>query len=106
MSEFSKISELGLQLPTESRGPSIWYDGDDQRGRPFDRLPRELNQSPEDRGHKKAIRHDVAMSNPKTDPVKASPHYVFTNAGRLQDWHPGAGYTRATFFTDEVRIME
>jgi len=27
----------------------------------------------------------------------------FTNAGKLQDWHPGAGYP-SYFFVDEVTL--
>jgi len=44
----------------------------------------------------------VAMSNPKTDRVKAI-RITYYNAGRLQDWHPGAG-GQSYFFTDEVRL--
>ena len=53
-------------------------------------------------GQEEAVRHDVVLSNPRTDLVKAI-RITYTNAGRLQDWHPGAGY-QSYFFTDEVRL--
>ena len=53
-------------------------------------------------GQEDAIRSDVVLSNPRTDLVKAI-RITYTNAGRLEDWHPGAGY-QSYFFTDEVRL--
>ncbi len=53
-------------------------------------------------GQEEAVRHDVVLSNPRTDLVRAI-RITYTNAGRLQDWHPGAGY-QSYFFTDEVRL--
>lgn len=53
-------------------------------------------------GQEEAVRHDVVLSNPRTDLVRAI-RIKYTNAGRLQDWHPGAGY-QSYFFTDEVRF--
>jgi len=53
-------------------------------------------------GQEEAVRHDVVLSNPRTDLVKAI-RITYTNAGRLQDWHPGAGY-QSYFFMDEVRL--
>ena len=53
-------------------------------------------------GQEEAVRHDVVLSNPRTDLVKAI-RITYINAGRLQDWHPGAGY-QSYFFTDEVRL--
>src|SRR5210317_2030217 len=53
-------------------------------------------------GQEEAIRSDVVLSNPRTDLVKAI-RITYTNAGRLEDWHPGAGY-QSYFFTDEVRL--
>jgi len=53
-------------------------------------------------GQEESVRHDVVLSNPRTDLVKAI-RITYTNAGRLQDWHPGAGH-QSYFFTDEVRL--
>ena len=53
-------------------------------------------------GQEEAVRHNMVLSNPRTDLVKAI-RITYTNAGRLQDWHPGAGY-QSYFFTDEVRL--
>jgi hypothetical protein len=53
-------------------------------------------------GQEEAVRHDVVLSNPRTDLVKAI-RITYTNAGRLQDWHPGAGH-QSYFFTDEVKL--
>ena len=53
-------------------------------------------------GQQEAIRSDLVLSNPRTDLVKAI-RITYTNAGRLEDWHPGAGY-QSYFFTDEVRL--
>jgi putative alpha-1,2-mannosidase len=53
-------------------------------------------------GQEEAIRHDVVVSNLRTDAVRAL-RITYTNPGRLQDWHPGAG-GQSYFFTDEVRL--
>ena len=53
-------------------------------------------------GQEEAVRHDVVLSNPKADLVKAI-RITYTNAGRLQDWHPGAG-GQSYFFTDEIQL--
>ena len=74
----------------------VLYDGDDQWH--FFGARELINPL----GQEEAIRHDVAMSNPKTDRVKAI-RITYYNAGRLQDWHPGAGH-QSYFFTDEVRL--
>lgn len=53
-------------------------------------------------GQEEGIRHNVAVSNPRTDLVKAI-RITYYNAGRLQGWHPGAG-GQSYIFTDEVRL--
>ena len=77
-------------------GVQVLYDGDEQ-WHFFGAM--ELDNP---LGQEDANRHVVLMSNPRTDAVQAI-RITYTNAGRLQDWHPGAGH-QSYFFTDEVRL--
>ena len=75
---------------------SIWYEGITQ-WKTIGMLPMENPL-----GEEEATRKEVIFAHDAQRPVQKV-RVKFTNAGKLQDWHPGAGYP-SYFFVDEVRL--
>ena len=75
---------------------SIWYEGI-THWKTIGMLPMENPL-----GEEEATRKEVIFANDAQRPVQKV-RVKFTNAGKLQDWHPGAGYP-SYFFVDEVRL--
>ena len=73
---------------------SIWYEGS-TAWKTIDVLPVENPL-----GEEEATRKEVIFAHDSQRTVKRV-RVKFTNAGKLQDWHPGAGYP-SYFFVDEV----
>ena len=73
---------------------SIWYEGS-SAWKTIDMLPMENPL-----GEEEATRKEVIFAHDSLRPVEKV-RVKFTNAGKLQDWHPGAGYP-SYFFVDEV----
>ena len=73
---------------------SIWYEGS-TAWKTIDVLPIENPL-----GEEEATRKEVIFVHDSQHTVKRV-RVKFTNAGKLQDWHPGAGYP-SYFFVDEV----
>ena len=53
-------------------------------------------------GEEEATRKEVIFAHDDKRPVKKV-RVKFSNAGQLQEWHPGAGYP-SYFFVDEVNL--
>ena len=75
---------------------SIWYEGSTQ----WKTIDMILMENP--LGEEEATRKEVIFAHDAQRPVQKV-RVKFSNAGKLQDWHPGAGYP-SYFFVDEVRL--
>ena len=73
---------------------SIWYEGSTQ----WKTIDMILMENP--LGEEEATRKEVIFAHDAQRPVQKV-RVKFSNAGKLQDWHPGAGYP-SYFFVDEV----
>ena len=75
---------------------SIWYEGSTQ----WKTIDMILMENP--LGEEEATRKEIIFAHDAQRPVQKV-RVKFSNAGKLQDWHPGAGYP-SYFFVDEVRL--
>jgi hypothetical protein len=75
---------------------SIWYEGS-SAWKTIDVLSMDNPL-----GEEAATRKEVIFAHDDKHPVKKV-RVKFTNAGKLQEWHPGAGYP-SYFFVDEVNL--